>query len=153
MTTQQIQVEPTRTAGSERHFGFAVRPDAPNAPYQAIISHSALAAEDVRSPKVFQETFERLAAQWRDETGMSSSISRKVRHSAYQDIIDMDWPVVPLILLDLQKGPDHWFVALKTITGADPVSDIVGVTSQAVTFQDAVVAWIDWGRSLGLFKT
>jgi len=109
-----------------------------------------LATGDLLSSKGFQETFERLATKWRDETGMSSSISRKVRHPAYRAIMRMGWPVVRLILLDLQTGPDHWFVALKTITGADPVSDMVGVTSQAVTFQDAVVAWIDWGKHHGL---
>ena len=141
--TTPIQVEPKGTAGSDRRFDFPISPYAPNASYQADISSSALAAEDIQIPQGFRDTFDRLTAQWRDETGMSSSISRKVRHPAYRAIIKMNLPVVPLILRDMQQRPGHWFVALKIITGENPVQ------CAGMTFQQATDAWIAWGIRRG----
>ncbi len=34
----------------------------------------------------------------------------------YQRIIGIGWPVVPLILDELQREPDQWFWALEAIT-------------------------------------
>jgi len=42
-------------------------------------------------------------------------------HSAYEQIIEMGWAVVPLLLDELRRKPDHWFIALERITGANPV--------------------------------
>ena len=41
---------------------------------------------------------------------------------AYQAIIALGSPVIPLLLQDLQREPAHWFEALKAITGEDPVA-------------------------------
>src|SRR5258708_13199003 len=65
--------------------------------------------------------FKRLAQQWKDDTKYSSSISRNSMHPAYQQIIGMGEPVVPVLLRELEQRPDHWFCALRTITGRDPV--------------------------------
>ena len=150
MTIQTIEVEPAGTAGSDGSLSFPIRTGTPHAPlYQAIDwtpnqRGVTLAAADVQSPRVFQKTFDRLATQWRHETGMSSSISKKVRHPAYQAIMAMDLPVVRLILRDMQQRPGHWFVALKVITGEDPVPN------DSMTFQQATDAWIAWGIRQGL---
>ena len=40
---------------------------------------------------------------------------------SYQRIIGLGSAVVPLLLRELERQPDHWFWALKAITGADPV--------------------------------
>jgi hypothetical protein len=45
---------------------------------------------------------------------------------------------LPLILRELKKSPDHWFVALNAITGEDPAP-------QNSTFTEAVNAWLAWG--------
>src|SRR5947207_10431415 len=43
-------------------------------------------------------------------------------HPAYQQIIGMGKEAIPLILEELQREEDHWFWALKSITGDDPVA-------------------------------
>lgn len=83
-----------------------------------------------------------LAAQWRAETKYLSSVSKMVRHPAYQRIISMGWPAVPLILKELQQNSDHWLVALHLITGEDPAP-------ADATFGEAVQAWLQWGRQKG----
>ena len=69
----------------------------------------------------------------------------RVAHWAYQRIIGMGQPALPLILHDLDERPDHWFWALNAITGIDPAD---GVES----FQDAAERWLEWGRSEGLLN-
>lgn len=41
-------------------------------------------------------------------------------HPAYQRIIGLGPEVAPLLLRELERQPDHWFWALKALTGADP---------------------------------
>jgi hypothetical protein len=88
-------------------------------------------------------TFRKLADTWSEETGGLSLIQKKVQHSAYQQIIALGPDAVPLILRELEREPDHWFWALAAITGENPVQ-------RGMTFDDAVAAWIVWGRSRGL---
>ncbi len=68
-----------------------------------------------------ERKFVDLASQWRKETSQMSIMSDVVSHSAYQQIIEMGFDVVPLILRELEKKSDHWFWALKCITGENPV--------------------------------
>lgn len=92
-----------------------------------------------------QEQFEKLASQWRRETRFSSSIDEKILHPAYQSIIAMGTPVVPLVLSELQRQRGHWFWALHFVTGADPVP-------QGANVEEARQAWLQWGRQKGLLK-
>ncbi len=92
-----------------------------------------------------EETFLELAEQWRRETGLLSSITKMSMHPAYQRIIGMGQPVVPLILRDLDREPDHWFWALQAITGANPVKP-----EQRGRIEQMAEAWIQWGRENGL---
>ena len=68
-----------------------------------------------------EQKFQRLAAVWRAETGHLSSLTKMVSHPAYQEIIALGPEVVPSLLRDLEREPDHWFAALRAITGAQPV--------------------------------
>ncbi|HEX8208728.1 MAG TPA: hypothetical protein VF584_00980 [Longimicrobium sp.] len=91
------------------------------------------------------EPFRELAERWRAETGDSSSIMHIVMHPAYQRIIGMGQAVVPLILGDLARTESHWFWALQSITGENPVP------WEARGYVDRMArAWLDWGRSRGL---
>jgi hypothetical protein len=87
--------------------------------------------------------FYRLAENWKYETSSLSSITKKVRHPDYLKIIKMGGNVLPFILRSLMKEPDHWFVALKSITNEDPIP-------YGASFQDSVNGWIAWGRERGL---
>jgi hypothetical protein len=88
--------------------------------------------------------FLELAEQWRRETGMMSLVTKMSMHPAYQRIIGMGQPVVPLILRELEQEPDHWFWALQAITGANPVQP-----EQRGRLTQMAAAWIQWGRENG----
>ncbi len=89
--------------------------------------------------------FEALAEEWRNETGGLSSVIQMATHPAYRKIISMDSEiVVPLILKELQKRPDHWFWALIAITGENPVNP-----DDAGDLDKMTKTWLDWGRKKG----
>ncbi len=67
------------------------------------------------------DRFYGLGRQWRQETLLSSSVTEITSSPAYREIVDMGWQIVPYILSDLRENPDHWFTALREITGANPV--------------------------------
>jgi hypothetical protein len=96
-------------------------------------------------PTNVESEFRRLSEQWKDACGFLSSTSAMVRHPAYQAIINLGPPVVPLLLGELQKEPIHWFEALKSITGQDPVLRDDWGNIPAMT-----AAWLAWGRSRNL---
>ncbi|MBD2326242.1 hypothetical protein [Alkalinema sp. FACHB-956] len=88
--------------------------------------------------------FLELAEQWRQETGMFSVVSQIVIHPAYQRIIGMGQPVVPLLLRDLEQEPDHWFWALQAITGENPVKQ-----EHRGNLQQMAIDWLEWGKAYG----
>ena len=98
----------------------------------------------VVEPSDLEETFLQLVQQWRQETGMMSLIAKMVMHPAYQRIIGMGQPVVPLILRELEREPDHWFWALQSITGANPVK-----LEQRGRLMQMAEAWVQWGKDRG----
>jgi hypothetical protein len=104
---------------------------------------TALPAQSRGSSSV-AEKFHRLAAQWRAERGPTSSISQMAMHPAYQQIIGMGLDVVPIVLGELSRELDHWFWALKAITGVDPVPP-----ARQGRMRDMAEAWLHWGRQQG----
>lgn len=90
------------------------------------------------------ERFQTLASQWYDETGGSSFVAEKTSHPAYQKIIDLGQPVVPLLLRELERKPAHWFKALRTITGANPIEP-----EQRGRMKQMAASWLKWGRKHG----
>jgi hypothetical protein len=99
-------------------------------------------AQNAVSNAQLEAEFRKLAGQWRRDTEYLSSVAQMANHPAYQRIIEMGRPAVPLILRELQRKPDHWFWALNAITGEDPVQT-------GAAFDDAVQAWLRWGRAQG----
>jgi hypothetical protein len=88
--------------------------------------------------------FRRLAAVWERETGHLSSMLAASSHPAYQQIIDLGPDVVPLLLRDLEENEGHWFIALRKITGAQPVPE-----SAAGNLPKMVEAWLAWAKENG----
>jgi hypothetical protein len=103
-------------------------------------------SDDPTAPEArsLEKEFSRLAAEWKEQSLYMSSPLDMAELPAYQAIIAMGRPAVPLILDDLRRGPDHWFMALGRITGASPVprEDYGRVDLMAE-------AWIRWGRENG----
>jgi len=88
--------------------------------------------------------FNELAQEWQNATRFLSSLTDITSHPAYQRIIGMGKAAVPLVLERLRRNPDHWFWALKSITGVDPVNDEARGDLNAMSR-----AWLDWGRQHG----
>jgi hypothetical protein len=91
--------------------------------------------------------FRSLTEQWRQTSRWLSSVHAMVANPAYLQIVGMGSPVVPLILEELQRRPDHWFPALGAITGENPVNE-----ADAGNIRRMTAAWLEWGRSRGLVR-
>jgi hypothetical protein len=86
--------------------------------------------------------FKALSDQWRRDTLHTSSLTKMITHPSYLRIIGMGQSVLPLLFRELEVRPDHWLVALNAITGVDPAP-------AGSNFDEAVNAWLDWGRRQG----
>ena len=91
-----------------------------------------------------EEKFRRLAAVWTAETAYVSSSSDLVTHPAFQEIVAMGSPVIPLLLRALENQPGHWRRALRRITGEDPVA-----AEDRGNLVKATGAWLRWGKEHG----
>lgn len=88
--------------------------------------------------------FNRLAREWKEDTAFESSPTRLALHPAYQRIIGLGRRALPLILTELRQEPGHWFWALRSIAGENPVpSEMVGDVEAMRRL------WLDWGRQQG----
>ncbi|MGI8588242.1 MAG: hypothetical protein ACR2M0_11230 [Chloroflexia bacterium] len=88
------------------------------------------------------DTFDALARDWQEETGMLSVVQKKAMHPAYQRIIGLGRPAIPLLLRELKERPSHWFWALDAVTGENPVPPGADPT-------EALEAWPRWGKERG----
>jgi len=85
---------------------------------------------------------------WKDQTSHLSSITKAVAHPSYLRIIGLakestGHEIERLLLHELESEPDHWFAALSAVTGEDPVKT-------EDDFDEAVAAWLTWGRKKGI---
>jgi hypothetical protein len=106
-------------------------------------------AEDSGGPATsglseFEQRFATLAAEWKAERGHSSPISKLCTHQAYQQIVGMGEKAVPLLLRELEREPDHWFWALKAITGVNPVPQ-----ESRANIREMARHWVKWGHEQG----
>jgi hypothetical protein len=88
--------------------------------------------------------FAALTAKWKQETLYSSKAKTIAAHPAYREVVAMGEKAVPLILADLEKEANHWFMALYEITGSRPVAK-----EDAGIVEKMAAAWIAWGRQQG----
>lgn len=96
-----------------------------------------------RKTEELEATFNELAERWERETGFISNGSM-FEHPAYKQIIAMGEPAVPLILRRMEQTGCHWFVALRLITGAEPVPrELWG------KIMEIEKIWLQWGREQG----
>ncbi len=92
-----------------------------------------------------QELFQTLADEWRRDTARLSLASDKVKHPAYQRIISMGRPAVPLILRDLDEHGGFWYNALESLAdGSTPVRP-----QDRGNVKKMKAAWLQWGRDNG----
>jgi hypothetical protein len=103
--------------------------------------------ETIRAVSDLDQKFQSLAERWRAETGMCSSVTKIIKHPAYQSIIEMGEAALPLILRELRDRPNLWFPALKAIAKTSPVPP-----EQRSDPKLAREAWLIWGRKQGLIE-
>lgn len=101
-----------------------------------------------KAPDPVYEEFTQLAEEWRAETGHLSSATQIAMHPAYQRIIGLGEPAIPLILEALRERGGQWYWALNAITNASPVP-----ADQEGRVQGMNEAWLDWGARHGYIDT
>jgi hypothetical protein len=88
------------------------------------------------SPRI---NFNKLKQEWIEETKTLSSISEICMHPAYQQIIGMGKTIISYIIQEMVENPNHWFWALKSITGVDPVPP-----DKRGQMEKMTSAWFKW---------
>jgi hypothetical protein len=113
-----------------------------NLPYDKIAGSILIfvSARSRRSSRRVEMKFNRLYVKWKTETEYYSSIRKKISNPHYQEIITMGSSVLPFILKLMMEEPQHWFVALKEISGENPVP-------YGASFEESRLAWLEWGKS------
>jgi type I restriction enzyme M protein len=91
-----------------------------------------------------EQAFRLLAEKWKRETAIVSSVTKKIHHPAYREIVALGPRALPLILAELASRPDHWFAALEEITGANPVS-----AADRLDVQKSIKTWLSWSHLFG----
>lgn len=91
-----------------------------------------------------ERLFYKYALAWKNETGIYSDIHSIVNNSNYIKIKDMSWKVVPFILKDLKRKPEHWFIALEYITKENPIPE-----KDFGDMKKMTKAWLKWGKEKG----
>jgi|SRR5690348_3727407 hypothetical protein len=99
---------------------------------------------DTSEQAALAERFRALADRWYTDTEALSSVSQMAMHPAYQEVIGMGRAAVPFLLKELQQQPQHWFWALRAITGDDPIRP-----EQRGKMGEMAAAWLQWGREHG----
>lgn len=92
-----------------------------------------------------RERFQRLAAEWKEQSRHMSNTAQMAMLRSYQKIIGMGPDAVPFILEELQREPGLWFWALETITDENP--DPPEATGKV---RQMAQAWVEWGKQRGL---
>lgn len=96
------------------------------------------------SRKIENENFKefiRLRDKWKDETLFVSSGMEIITNSAYREIISKGKIVLPWIIRELQQSNDHWFVALESLTGANPISE-----EHIGNIVEMKKDWLNWAK-------
>ena len=89
-----------------------------------------------------RQLFEDLVTAWKAETVFVSSVTEKWSHPAYESIIAMGKPAIPLILEQIGDGERLWTQALLSITAENPAE-------ATRTPEEAQQAWLKWGEVSG----
>lgn len=107
-------------------------------------TYGAIVEIDKPTYSTIERDFCELAKQWKEERPYGADISEMVMHPAYQRIIGMGADVVPFLLKDLEREPEHWFWALYSITGVNPIPP-----KSEGKLEEMAKAWIEWGKKQG----
>lgn len=94
-----------------------------------------------RPVQTLEERFNDLVNKWKEETVAISSPLRKCLNENYLKILKLKGNPVPLILKELEKEPDDWFLLLRILTEENPVRP-----EEVGSFRLVTEAWLRWGK-------
>ena len=103
-------------------------------------------------PDELERIFNRLVQSVLSETRSESSTHRIAIHPAYQQIIGLGQPAVPLLLREIEMRSGRWFWALKSISREDPVpagDSPQGRLCHRGKTKKMIDAWLAWGKQKG----
>ena len=92
-----------------------------------------------RQQQELRRRFNVLLKEWEEDTADLSSLSAITSHPSYKKIIGLGLRALPLIFSELERAPNYWFDALRSITHEDPVPAEDRGDLQAMTR-----AWLVW---------
>ena len=95
-----------------------------------------------------EDRFSELVSEWRRGTGGLSSPRAIVSHPAYQQIIQMGEPALPLIFRELRDNGGWWYPALRTLTGKNPIPE--EAKGRPPLNREA---WLAWGQRNGYLQS
>lgn len=90
------------------------------------------------------ERFAELTGEWKVKKQFLSSVSQIAMLPSYQQIIGMGPAALPLIFAEFEREPDHWFWALASITGEDPV-----LAQHRGKMTMMARDWLGWAKTRG----
>ncbi|MEK6289079.1 MAG: hypothetical protein AABO57_25445 [Acidobacteriota bacterium] len=93
-----------------------------------------------------EQTFTKLAEQWRNETAHLSLAGEKANSFAYHQIMAMGPRVLPLIFRELEATTSDWFWALRAI--ARDKAPVIKPEDRGRVRRIAEI-WMDWGKQNG----
>ncbi|MEB3232093.1 MAG: hypothetical protein VKJ64_13880 [Leptolyngbyaceae bacterium] len=97
-----------------------------------------------QEPDDIERIFNNLVQLVIQETRSESSTLKIATHPAYQQIIGLGQPAIPLLLRELERKSGRWFWALKAISRIDPVEP-----SDRGKTRKMIDAWMQWGIEAG----
>jgi small subunit ribosomal protein S20 len=116
---------------------------------EALLKQSESTIIHSEGSSMIEKKFKKLSSEWKQDRRrffLSSDIEM-AENSAYQEIIKMGEAVLPMILEDLKKQLDFWFLALHEITGVNPIP-----TEHYGQVNKMREDWLSWGKSKGYIK-
>lgn len=94
-----------------------------------------------------EKKFKNLLKTCKKDTSHLSSQLAMSKHPAYREIVKIGKDAIPLILKNFEdnpENPDHLFIALVEITGADPIK-----MENRGKIKEMAKDWIAWGQTKG----
>lgn len=91
-----------------------------------------------------ERLFQQLVAEWHEDTRFQSSTDVLAAHPSFLRIIGLGHRILPLVLSSYSRELDHWYLALRPLTGVDPVPE-----SDLGDLDRMREAWLAWARHEG----
>lgn len=94
-----------------------------------------------------EDYFNHLKYLWLEESKFSSNVYFLTKHPAYLNILKLGKDVIPLILEDLSEFQNHWFYALRELTGENPIKP-----EHNGNIKEMAKDWIEWGKKMNYIQ-